>query len=234
MFIKDYEFRYGDLDVNGNIRIGAVLDVLQDIAVQHSNSVGYDSDKLSELKIAWLLEGWRVRFDAPLHNRSKVTVKTGIMTLKSCESNRGYEVWQDGERKIVATADWFTVNTERMRITRIPAECIEAFDRVDEEDNDLPFERFKPETEIDVIDTRTVENRDLDTNHHMNNVKSAEIAFNYLPENFCISELVIRYRKELKKGGIFNVCQKNTDGGFCFELKNSHGESCVMVKVKGA
>ncbi len=233
MYVKDYEFRYGDLDINGNIKAGTVLDILQDIAVQHSNSVGYDSEKLGEMKIAWLLEGWRVRFDAPLRSRSKVTVKTGIMTLKACESNRGYEVWQDGERKIVATADWFTVNTEKMRITRIPAECIDAYEKVDEADNGLPFERFKPEADIEIIDTRTVENRDLDTNRHMNNVKSAELAFNYLPVDFCVSELVIRYRKELKKDEKFSVCQKAIDGGYLLELKNSEGEACVMVKAKG-
>lgn len=233
MFVKDYEFRYGDMDAKGNIKISSVLDVLQDIAIQHSNSVGYDSEKLSSMKIAWLLEGWRVRLGAPLHCRSKVTVKTGIMTLKSCESNRGYEVWQDGECKIVATADWFTVNTERMRITRIPAECIEAFDKVDEDDNGLPFERFKPENEIDVVDTRVVEKRDLDTNHHMNNVKSAEIALNYLPDDFEISELVIRYRKEMKKDENIHICRKDTDNGICIEMKNDDGESCVMFKVKG-
>lgn len=234
MYIKDYEFRYGDLDINGNIKAGTVLDILQDIAVQHSNSVGYDSLRLAQIKIAWLLEGWRVRFDAPLNNQSSVTVKTGIMTLKACESNRGYEVWQDGERKIVATADWFTVNTEKMRITRIPAECIDAYEKVDEADNGLPFERFKPEADVETIGTRTVENRDLDTNRHMNNVKSAEIALSYLPVDFHVSELIIRYRKELKKDENFSVCQKNIDGGYHFELKNSEGDACVMVKVKGA
>ncbi len=231
MFIKDYEFRYGDLDKNGNIRISTVLDVLQDVAIRHSSSVGYDNAKLSELKIAWLLEGWRVRFVAPLDGGSNITVKTGIMSLKACESERLYEVWQNGELKVVATADWFTVNTERMRITRIPAECIEAFDKVDEPKNGLPFERFKPETEIDVIDSRVVENRDLDTNHHLNNVKSAEIALDYLPDGFCPTEFTVRYRKELKKGEQIDICHKAIDGGLCYEIKNSSGEACVMVRV---
>lgn len=231
MYIKDYEFRYGDLDKNGNIKISTVLDVLQDIAVRHSASVGYDNLKLSEMKIAWLLEGWRVRLLSPLDGDSKVTVKTGIMNIKACESNRAYEVWQDGQLKVVATADWFTVNTEKMRIARIPAECIDAFDKVDEPDNGLPFERFKPETEIDVIDTRMVENRDLDTNHHLNNVKSAEIALNYLPESFCPTEFTVRYRKELKKDEKIDICSKPIDGGFCYEIKNSEGDSCVMVRV---
>ena len=232
MFVKDYEFRYGDLAENGNIKAGTILDILQDAAICHSNSVGCDSEKLKSINIAWLLEGWRVKFLSPLHNRSKVTVKTGIMTIKACESNRGYEVWQDDECKVIATADWFTVNTEKMRITRIPAECIEGFDRVDEPDNGLPFERFKPETEMDIIDRRNVEKRDLDTNHHMNNVKSAEIALNYLPEDFNIFELIIRYRKELKCGEEFDVFSKTIDGGICVELKNSTGDSCVMVKMK--
>ncbi len=230
MFVKDYEFRYGDLDKNGNIRISTVLDVLQDAATRHSAEVGYDSRKLSEIKIAWLLEGWRVRIISSLDADCSATVKTGIMNLKSCESQRCYEVWQNGELKIIATADWFTVNTEKMRITRIPKECIDAFDKVDEPDNELHFERFKPETEIDVIDTRVVENRDLDTNNHLNNVKSAEIIMDYLPDSFCPTEFTIRYRKELKKGEKIEVCHKITDNALCYEIKNSDGDACVMMR----
>lgn len=233
MFVKNYEFRYGDLNKNGNIKISTVLDILQEAAILHSADVGYDSDKLAEMKIAWLLEGWRVRFDAHLNNKSAVTVKTGIMTLKSCESNRGYEVWQDGICKVVATADWFTVNTEKMRITRIPAECIDAFDKVDEPDNGLMFERFKPEAEIESVDTRTVEKRDIDTNNHMNNVKSVEILLDYLPDGFDVKELAVRYRKELVAGENITVCRKETENGFILELKNDSGDACVMMNVKG-
>lgn len=231
MFVKEYEFRYGDLDKNGNIKISTLLDVLQDAATRHSAHVGYDNFKLAEIKIAWLLEGWRVRIISPLNGYSNATVKTGIMNLKSCESERCYEVWQNGELKIVATADWFTVNTEKMRITRIPQECIDAFDKVDEPDNGLHFERFKPETEIDIIDTRIVENRDLDTNNHLNNVKSAEIVLNYLPDDFCPTEFTIRYRKELKKDEKIDICHKTIDGGHCYEIKNDNGEACVMVHI---
>lgn len=233
MYIKEYEFRYGDLNRRGNIKISTVLDILQEAAILHSSAVGYDSDKLAEMKIAWLLEGWRVRFDIPLHNRSKVAVKTGIMTIKSCESNRGYEVWQDGERKVIATADWFTMNTEKRRITRIPQECIDAFDRVDEPDNGLLFERFKPEEEISAVDTRTVERRDIDTNNHMNNVKSVEILLDYLPDDFAVKEMAVRYRKELVFGETVTVCRKETGNGFILELKNHSGDACVMMNVKG-
>ena len=233
MYIKEYEFRYGDLEKNGNIKISSVLDILQDAAVRHSAEVGYGTEKLAEMKIAWLLEGWRVRFDAPLHNRSIVTVKTGIMTIKSCESNRGYEVWQDGECKVIATADWFTVNTEKMRIARIPAECIEAFGRVDEPDNGLLYERFKPEAEITPIETRIIERRDIDTNNHMNNIKSVEVLLGYLSDEYSVKELAVRYRKELVCGEEVTVCSKETENGYSLELKNTAGDSCVMVNVKG-
>lgn len=233
MYIKEYEFRYGDLNRRGNIKISTVLDILQEAAILHSAAVGYDTEKLAEMKIAWLLEGWRLRFDATLHNRSKVTVKTGIMTIKTCESNRGYEVWQDGERKIIATADWFTMNTEKRRIARIPQECIDAFDKVDEPDNGLLFERFKPLEEIETIDTRKVEKRDIDTNNHMNNVKSVEILLDYLPDDFKMKELNVRYRKELIAGESITVCRKETEDGFALELKNDSGDACVMMIAKG-
>ncbi len=229
MYIKEYEFRYGDLDVNNNIRISTVIDVLQDISISHTSSVGYDGAKLAEMKIAWLLEGWRIRFCKPLHGNSPVTVKTGIMSMKACESDRGYEIWQDGELKIVATADWFPINTERRRIVRISPEFTGAYESVNEADNGLKYERFKPETDTDVVDSRTVELRDLDANNHMNNVKSAEIALCCLEDASKVTELTIRYRKELVRDEQYYICTKKLESGYYVELKNADGDACVMV-----
>lgn len=231
MYTREYEFRYSDLDNKGKIKTSTVVDLLQDISIAHADFAGLGALKMAEMKVACLLEGWRIRFDAELDPYEKVQVSTGIMEITTFETVRKYEIRQNGELKITATAVWFTVNTERRRITRAPEEFKTSFDCINEESNNFPFERFKPEKEIDEISSFVVQLRDLDTNNHVNNMKSAEIALNYLPEDFCIDELHIRYRKEITKDEKISHCGKKIEGGWCYELKNEKGEANVMLRV---
>lgn len=233
MFKKDYEFRYSDLNAKNQIKPTAVVDLLQDISICHSEHAGLGAVKMKEMKTACLLEGWRIRFCAPIDPHKKVVVSTGITDVTACEILRRYEIHQTGELKVSASAVWFTVNTEKMRIMRVPSAFKTEFECISEPANDLPFERFKPETEIKIFDRFKVQSRDLDTNHHVNNMKSAEIGLCLLPADFNISELTIRYRKELSINDEIVLCKKKTDYGYCCELKNRDGDACVLLKAKG-
>ena len=88
MFEKNYELRYSDLDVNEEVKTSAVIDLLQDISINHANSVGLDREKFMSLSIACLLSGWRIRFLKPLDSYETTTVKTGIMKLTKFETYR--------------------------------------------------------------------------------------------------------------------------------------------------
>lgn len=233
MFTKDYEFRYSDLDAKNRIKPTASIDLLQDISICHSEHAGLGAAKMREMKTACLLEGWRIRFDGALNPYKKATVSTGVTAVTACEVLRRYEIRQEGELKISASAVWYTVNTEKMRIIRVPEAFKTEYECVNEPDNGLPFERFKPEGELPLLDRFKVQSRDLDTNNHVNNMKSAEIALCLLPDGFSLSELVIRYRKELAKDDEIFLCGAETDYGFRYELKNKNGDSCVMLKALG-
>lgn len=231
MFSKEYEFRYSDLDRRGEIKPCSVIDLLQDISIEHCASIGYPTEKLMELQIACLLDGWRIWFDKKLSPYEKVTVKTGIMSVSAIETLRKYEIWQGGECKIIASAAWFTVDTSKMRIIRVPDAFKNDFESISEEDNGLPVIRFKPEKDIEAVDNTKVERRDLDTNNHMNNVKSAQVCVDGLPEDFSFNTISIKYRKELSFGEEIEICRKTDETGCHIELKNSAGDVCVMMKA---
>lgn len=231
MFSKEYEFRYSDLDRKGEIKPCSVIDLLQDISIAHSASIGYSTEKMMELQIACLLDGWHIRFDKRLSPNEKVIVKTGIMSVSAIETVRKYEIWQCGELKVIASAVWFTVDTSKMRIIRVPDAFKNGFESISEADNGLPVIRFKPEKDIEAIDNTKVEQRDLDTNNHMNNVKSAQVCVDSLPMDFPFNNLSIKYRKELPFGEEINICRKNDENGYHIELKNKAGDVCVMMKA---
>lgn len=230
LYEKKYEFRYGDLDKNGNIKVAAILDVLQDISISHSADVGLGLKELYSRSLAWLLEGWRIKFITPL-NESKITVKTGIMKMHHFSSYRKYEIWQDGILKIQGTASWFSVNTETLRPAIVPEEISSAYVCLDEPENNLPFLKLRPKESPEFIAENSVGKRDLDTNNHMNNVKSAEIALELLPEGSEMSELQVTYRKAIMPSDAVKQCGCVTENGYYAELKNGNDETCVLVNV---
>ena len=230
MFEKNYELRYSDMNRKGRIKKSAVIDLLQDVSIIHSNSVGLDGKKYAELKIACLLANWRIRFLEELTPYETVTVKTGIMKLTRCETYRKYEIWQNGVCKVIATGLWFTVNTETMRISRDTEKIFSVFECVTEEDNNLVCDKLRPLENTVFIGETIVEKRDLDTNNHLNNVKSVEVVLNRIPDDFEFTEIQVKYRKELKSGEVIKLYA--SEDNFGYELKNSEDETCVLVYVK--
>ena len=232
MFIKDYVLRYSDLDRNGEVKICSVIDLLQDISIAHCDAMGFPTEKMAEMNVAWLLDGWRIKVFEKLDPKKKVAVKTGIMKIKATQTERKYELWQGDVLKIKAGAIWFTVDTSVMRIIRVPEVFLNAYNVVDE-DEGCKFLKFKSDDDAVFVRKTKVERRDLDTNNHMNNVKSAEVLVNAMPEEFDIAELLIRYRKELALGEEIIIRTKEDGASFYGELLNSDNQVCVMMKGTG-
>lgn len=233
MFEKRYEFTYGDLNCDGKIRVSTILDCLQDISGLHSDACGVGTPKLKELSMVWLLEGWRVRFESPFDKDKDAITFTGIMKMTDLRSYRKYEMYQHGERKITASGVWYAVDTEKMRIKRIPEIFMDAFESIDEEDNGLEYVSLRGAKEKTLVGEKDVEKRDLDTNQHLNNVKSVEIALDFIPDGFKIEELSVKYRKEILKGEHIRIYESNTAEGTQLEILNESDDVCVIVDVKG-
>lgn len=231
IFSKEYFFRYSDLDYRDEIKISAVIDILQDISILHSAAVGFSREKLTSISVAWLLLGWRIRFIEPLDKDKGVDVRTGIMSLHKFEGVRKYEMYQDGVCKVCATAVWFTVDTEKMKVTKVPDEIYDAYESVNEPDNGLEFIKLRGTEDIKAVSNVTVERRDIDTNKHLNNVKSVELALDCLPENIDISELQITYRKSIFMNEHIQICVKNENGDYFVELKTEKNQPGVMINA---
>lgn len=231
MFAKEYELRYSDIGKNGKIKITTVLDLLQDISILHSDFVGLTAEKFKSLSLACLLSGWRLKFLKPIDTREKVVIKTGIMTVTQFETYRKYEVYQKDECVAIATANWFTVNTEKMRIERVSEGFFSVFESVSEEDNGLPCAKLRPCENTELLYETKVLKRDMDTNNHMNNVKSVELALDFIPDDFEVSQLHVKYRKELKEDEALKICGINSENETQIEIKNEKDEVCVLVNV---
>lgn len=231
MFSKNYFFKYSDLDNTGHIKTSTLMDLLQDVSIFHSASVGYTLPKMKEISIAMLLRGWRVKFSEPVSFESPATVKTGIVKTQRCDVVRKYEIWQDNNCKATGTAHWFSFDFSKQRIVRIPEEILSAYDNISEDANNLPILNLRPNSDGELAGKTIITKKYLDTNNHVNNVKSIEIALDYLPDDFSISELSVIYQREMHLGDNVLIYKKATSEGLCIELRNEKEEPCVLVLI---
>ncbi len=223
-----YETRYGDYKNFDVIKPSSIMDMVQDVSTKASESCGYGIEKLRSLNIAWLLRGIKIHFEKPVKTHTPIKFETSVKSIKAASSQRGCIGYQDGECVVKTVADWFIFDTQKLRPSKIPQEIIDAYDYSDFGGDEF-FNYVKPKTEdIDVpLYTVRVSNKELDTNMHLNNEKSAEILMDALPFDYYFTDAVILYKKPAYLGDELELCMKETEKGYYVHLQTRDKEICV-------
>lgn len=227
MFTYTYETRYGDFKDFETVKTGTILDIVQDVSTKEADSCGYSIQRLREMNMAWLMQGINVYFEKPVRINTPIEVETAVQSLKGAVSERGCILRQNGEVVAKTIANWFTFNSEKMRVCRIPAELHECYVCHDFKDSFFSYKR-PPVFEIENPEYSVrVSNKDIDTNKHLNNQKAADLLMDALPFDFNFNYLGILYKKATYLGDELEVCIKETEKGYYVHLQNKDKELCV-------
>ena len=227
MFRYDYNIRYSDYKDFETVKTSTILEVIQEVAIQNSAVAGYGIDNLREMGRAWLLQGINVRMEKPVSTHYPLVAKTAVKSLKGVLSERGTVVEQNGETVAKSIANWCLLDTDRMRLARIPKEMTDSYEHHDFGDDFFTYVR--PETIEDAPEMYKirVSNKELDTNKHLNNQKGAELLMDALPFEFEIKNIKIHYPNPAYLGEELQVCVKELEKGYYVHLKNSDDVICV-------
>ena len=228
MFTYTYEPRYGDFKDFVNLKKSVLLDIVQDISTKEAASCGYSIHKLREMNMAWLIQGINIRFEKPAEILKSVTVETAVQSLKGVVSERGCILKQEGEVIAKTIANWFTFDTERMRVCRIPEEMHNCYTLHDFEDDFFEYKKPTILNDVEVAYKIRISNRDIDTNKHLNNQKSAELLMDALPFDYDFKDLRILYKKSAFLGDELEVCVQKTDKGYYVHLQTLDQQVCVV------
>lgn len=226
MFETTYSLRYGDYKDFENVKPAALLDIVQDVAIKHSDSCGYGLTKMRDIGYAWLIQGIKMHIERPVSINDEITVCTAIKNMRAATSERGCIIKQNDKIVAKTIANWFLLDCSSLRPCRIPQEICEAYDTHDFEDDF--FEYKKPELmDADVLYTVRVSNKEIDTNRHLNNQKSAELLMDALPLDFSFSDMTVFYKKSAYLGDELELCAKEISNGYYIHLQTKEKEICV-------
>ncbi len=227
MFRYDYNIRYSDYKDFETVKTSTLLEVIQEAAILNSASCGFGIDSLRNMNRAWLLQGINVRIENPVSTHFALTANTAVKSLKGVLSERGTIIEQNGKTVAKSIANWCLLDTERMRLARIPKEMTDSYEHHGFGDEFFTYER--PEMQEDALEVYKirVSNKELDTNKHLNNQKGAELLMDAIPFDFEIRDIKIYYQNPAYLGEELSVCLKETEKGYYVHLKNSDNVICV-------
>lgn len=226
MFTHTYYTRYGDYKTFDTIKPSVILDIAQDVAIRHSDTCDYGLERLKGMNMAWLLQGMKLHLNRQIATDKPITAHTAVKNMRGTTSERGTLFEQDGQIVAKTIANWFLFDSERMRPIRIPTEIAEAYGFHDFEDDFFTFK--KPElTEATPLYDIHVANKEIDTNNHLNNQKSAEILMDALPPDFLFTDMTVFYKKAAYLGDTLTLCRADIENGYYVQLINCDGDVCV-------
>jgi len=226
LFEHKYETRYGDYKTPETIKPAVILDMIQDIATRHSEKCGYGIFVMEELKQAWLLQGIKAHFDNPIKTNTPVSIKTAVKSMRGTTSPRCSYIEQDGQIVAKTIANWFLMDVEKQKPCRIPKEMGEAYD-FDNFDEDFFNFKKAPVMEAEPCYTVRIGNKEIDTNMHLNNQKSAELLMDALPFDYFFTDMNVFYKQSAYLGDELEVCMKEIENGYYVHLQTKEGEVCV-------
>ena len=194
-----------DCDVNGQWRISAILEAMQEAAGAHSCLLGCGRDELLKRNMVWVLSRIELRMSRYPRIGETVTLSTFPMPTRICFFPRYYLLLdKDGEMIGKAGSLWLLMDTETRRM--LPPGDIA---RLIPDNRDLTVPMNLPATVgqlqgEEFVSIHTPVYTDLDVNGHVNNTRYADWLCNILgTETMMRSEpeaVILNYSHEILPG----------------------------------
>ena len=225
-FEKEYYVEIKDIGLKNKMTNYAFLSKLEEIASDHSNTVGYGVKDIEKKKKAWLLMDWKLKVIERPEYGQKLKVKTWARPIEKqlFFTYRDFEIFEGEKRVAIATSKWILFDLETNRIGKITDDIIKLYHPEKEcvfEESDI--EKIKEKTEIGQAISYEVKRSDIDINKHMHNLNYLQLAYEALPEDIYFGEeknnVRIMYKHQILLG----------DKVKCYYI-NSNGKDIITIK----
>lgn len=195
-----------DIGKNNLIKDETILEILENVAGEHSDNVGYGVLNIEQTNASWVLLEWKVKIiKRPIYSE-KLTVKTWGRYFQKAYTYRDFEVFNSkGELCIIATSKWALIDIRTHNIMRLTDEIKNIYKP---EEKTVFEEETLSKIEIPENYTNKIEyvigRKDIDINNHMHNTYYLDLAYETLPkeqyDNIPYNNFRITYKKEIQLG----------------------------------
>lgn len=214
-----------------------ILKMLQEIACIHSKYGGISVNSSKVNGLAWVILNWKLKvFSRPSWN-SVLKVNTWSRKHTHAFFYRDFEVFDENDNLVaVATSKWILFDLKSNSIAKMTDELASKYISVDKAVFNEPMvEKLKEPEGSKFVYNYTIQKRDIDTNHHVNNLNYLDFAYEALPDdvycNYNFNNIEIMYKHEAKLGDSLNLFYSISDDNSIFvSIKNKEDNKlhCIV------
>jgi len=180
----EYTIPIGDVGEKNYLTNNGFLRLMQESAIEASQSVGYGPKTTQETPFFWVILNWKLEvFKRPNWN-DKILVKTWPRNMIKFYSHREFEIYDENQNIVaIASSKWVLVDKEK-GVSKIPQILEDEYECVQKSVfNEESLSKIQEPEDKKLTLKYTVQRRDLDTNHHVNNTVYLDYAYEAIPQN---------------------------------------------------
>ena len=227
IYSYDININFSDIDEDNQMTNKGILRLMQEVAGIRSGMLGYGVNDVPKTGLAWLILYWKLKVFTRPKTNTKLTINTWTRSENPLFSYRDFEVYDNATLIAKATSKWVLFDVNKKSITKISKEiqekyaCINKFAFTEK----LNEKIREPENSKFIMDY-AIQRRDIDTNHHVNNLYYLDYANEALPyeifKNCKFSNVEIMYKHEAKLGDTVSL----------FHYSKKENEHVITIKNK--
>lgn len=224
-----------DVGENNKLSNKAILRLMQESAALHSASIGYGLNDTTNTHLAWIILNWKLQvFSRPNWNTNLV-VNTWSKPIEKLYCYRDFEIYDNEDNLVaIASSKWILIDICKATISRPPKDMNFKYRSIDKSVfNSTLIEKLKEPINSKLAFEYSIQRRDVDTNHHVNNLFYLDFAYDTLPEevfnNVDFKNVEIMYKHEAKLGEIIHCYYSNFNNEYTIIIKNSSNSSLHAI-----
>lgn len=218
-FTYETSVAYSDLGQDRLMDHRGMLRILQEAASVASDERGYGMKDIARNGVFWILSGWRLELLDRLPWRADILVETWPKILDGFLSDREFLVYHAGKLAARATSRWLLVSTATGKATRV-TDAVRAAYAQDLDGRTLfagpPSSNGRTPGGTPAAFSTVAGRRDIDTNHHVNNIHYLDYALEALPEEVFNSPpptVEVAFRRQILLGTPIRCLYSRTEDG---------------------
>lgn len=203
-FERIFKVEYYDIGEDRKATDKGVLKYMQKIASMHSDEMGCGLEELAKENLGWIIMNWKLKvINKPKYN-DNIVVKTWVRKIDKLYFYRDFEILNEkGEKMAIATSRWILMDIEKKVAKKVEDKFINLHTIHEEEVfSNHKFIKIKEPAAYKEEFVYKIQRRDIDTNHHVNNLNYLDFAYETLPEevynNKRFKNIEISYKNEIK------------------------------------
>lgn len=237
IYSKEFTIDLTDVGENTFITNKGFLRIFQEIGAIHSSMFGLGLNNVKKTGLFWILLNWKLKvFSRPKWNET-VNVSTWCSHYTRLYFYRNFKVCDSlGNVVAIATSKWILFDFNKDSVFKLTDDFFKNYCKaidVNVFETKL-VEKLKEPENNSLVATYTVLKRDIDNNHHVNNLNYLDFAYEAIPDEALLdadfNNIEIMYKHEAKLGDVLNLFYSKQDDSTFVTIKNKGNNKlhCIL------